>query len=259
MPSLRALQRAFFRALESGAAGSTAPDAELLAVVRGSAGFDPSARLDVYAQMYWMRIADALREDYPRLAAIVGDHGFHALARAYLAGAPSRHPSLGHVGDGFADFLEGRAGVPPFAADLARLEWARGRVFTAADAPLLTLDELRALAPGDWGTLRLRTIPALALLELRWPAHEVWAADTGSPPACEARATSLRVWRDESHVYHAPLDVVERAALPALEAGTTFADVCALVGAVQGEAGAAEEAGALLLRWIADRLLLALR
>jgi len=243
-PALRALQQAFFAALASGAADATVGDPALVAVVRGTDALDPTARLDVYAQMYWMRIADALREDFPRLATLVGEHAFHDLVRAYLGVAPSRHPSLSHAGDRFADFLATRADVPPFAADLARLEWARARVFTAADADVLLLDALRA-------------VPASALLDLAWPVHEAWAAEDASSRTLRPAATSLRVWRDGTRVYQAPVAPAERAALGLLRAGTTFAEVCMAVGRVGGEDRAAEEAAALLLRWVADRFLAA--
>jgi hypothetical protein len=258
-PALRTLQEAFFAALASGAAGATVGTPALIAVVRGTDALDPAARLDVYAQMYWMRIADALREDFPRLAALVGAHAFHDLVRAYLGIAPSRHPSLSHAGDRFADFLATRADVPPFAADLARLEWARARVFTAADADVLTLDALRGMPPDAWVTLRLRAVPASTVLELAWPVHEAWAAEGGSPATDPATlrpaATSLRVWRDGTLVYQAPVAPAERAAVGLVRAGTTFAEVCTAVAGVCGEDGAAEETAALLLRWVADRFL----
>jgi hypothetical protein len=260
-PALRTLQEAFFAALTSGAAGATVGDPALIAVVRGTDALDPTARLDVYAQMYWMRMADALREDFPRVEALVGTHPFHDLVRAYLGFAPSRHPSLNRAGDRFADFLATRVDVPPFAADLARLEWARARVFTAADADVLTLDALRGIPPDAWAALRLRAVPASAVLELAWPAHEAWAVEGESPAtdpaALRPAATSLRVWRDGTRVYQAPVAPAERAALGLVQAGTTFAEVCTAVGGVSGEDGAAEETAALLLRWVADRFLAA--
>ncbi|HEY2386011.1 MAG TPA: DNA-binding domain-containing protein [Candidatus Binatia bacterium] len=260
-PALRALQQAFYGALASGAAGTTVGDPALLAVVQGTEALDPTARLDVYAQMYWMRIADALREDFPRLATIVGEHAFHDLVRAYLGVAPSRHPSLSHAGARFGDFLAPRSDVPAFAADLARLEWARARVFTAADADVLTLDALRTVPPEAWPALRLRAIPASALLDLAWPAHQVWASED-EPPATDPAAlrplrTALRVWRDGTRVYQTPVAPAERAALELLRGGATFAEICTAVGGVRGEAAAAEETAALLLRWVADRFLAA--
>jgi hypothetical protein len=260
MPSLRDLQISFFRALCPGA-DATDPEPALLGVIDGRGTLDAPARVDVYAQMYWMRIADALHEDFPRVAALVDHEGFHVLARAYLAVTPSRHPSLRHVGDRFADFLATRpaAEVPPFAADLARLEWTRLEVFDAPEAALLTLADLRQVAPEEWATLRLATIPALRVLDLHWPAHAIWAAeDDAAGRDWEPAPTTVRVWRDEFRVYQAPMDAGERVALATLGAGGTFGDACAAVADVVPPQDAAERAGALLLRWIDDHILAAL-
>jgi hypothetical protein len=259
MPSLRELQLAFFAALGTGAAGTTEPDVALLAAVDGGGTLDACARVDVYAQMYWMRIADALLEDFPRLAALVGDARFHTLARTYLVATPSRHPSLRYVGDGFADFLATHAAddLPPFAADLARLEWARLDVFDAPDAAVLTLADLRCVVPEEWAGLRLRAVPASTVLTLAWPVHTIWAAENAASGVWEPAATTLRVWRDEFHVYQSSMDSAEAAAFAALRAGGTFGDVCAAIGSAVPAERAAEHAGALLLRWIDDRVLAA--
>jgi hypothetical protein len=259
MPSLRELQLAFFRALDSGTAGTTDPDPALLAVIESRGALDAAARVDVYAQMYWMRIADALLEDFPRVAALVGDARFHALARAYLAATPSRHASLRHVGGGFADFLATRvpAEVPPFVADVARLEWARLAVFYAADAAVLALADLQRVPPAEWAGLRLHPVPALQILEVRWPAHAIWAAAGDACDAWEPGATVLRVWRDEFRVYQSPMDAAEIAALAVLRAGGTFGDVCTALAAMVPAEDAAAHAGALLLRWIDDHVLAA--
>lgn len=279
MPRLRELQGAFFAALERGAAGDDRVDPALLAVVDGGGTLDAAARVGIYAEMYWTRIAAALAEDFPRVAALLGDARFHRLARAYVACTPSRHPSLRHAGSGFADFLAARfareadaespggGDVPPFLADLARLEWARVGVFDAPDATVLTLDDLRGLAPDRWPDLRLHPTPAALVLELGWPVHEIWAAadscDDGCGRAGDVHATiapsptALRVWRADTRVYQTALDATERAALAALWAEGTFGDVCEAVAAATSPARAAEEAGALLLRWIDDGLLAA--
>ncbi len=257
-PSLHATQVAFFAALAGGAAERSVDDPGLLAVIDGTDILNAAARLDIYAQMYWMRIADALREDYPRLAALLGNERFQALARGYLRHAPSRHPSLAHVGAGLAEFLTSQSDVPIFAVDLARLEWARARVFTAADAPVLALADLRRVDPADWSALRLRTIPALRLLDLRWPADEIWAAE-GEPAThtWQQTPTCLRVWRDGDRVYQTRIEPMERAALGLLAAGTTFGEVCAAIAAHCPIERAAEAAGALLLRWIDDHVIVA--
>jgi hypothetical protein len=279
MPSLRELQVAFFSALESGVAGGTRVGPDLGAAVESRGTLDAAARIDVYAQMYWMRIADALREDFPRIATLVGDDAFQRLAREYLGATPSRHPSLRHVGGGFADFLATRppAGLPPFVADLARLEWARLDVFDAPDADVLRIADLRRVPAEDWGDLRLRAIPALRVLDVAWPVHVVWP-DDATTTALQPKATTLRVWRDEYRVFQSPMDAAESAALALVvgdatgdgavpsglssddagPAGATFADVCAALAAATPPEEAAAHAAALLLRWVDDRLLAAL-
>jgi len=124
---------------------------------------------------------------------------------------------------------------------------------------VLTTDDLRRLAPDAWAALPLRLVPAVTLLQLAWPAHEVWAAaDMPAPETWQPRATALRVWRgDEYRVYQTSMGAAERTAIAPVRAGATFGDVCAAVAAVVGAERAAEEAGALLLRWVADGILAA--
>ena len=81
--------------------------------------------------MYAARLVDVLREDYARVAHVLGDARFGDVASAYLAALPSRHPSVRWIGDRFPAFAAGRpeAAAWPWLGDLARLEWLRGEVF----------------------------------------------------------------------------------------------------------------------------------
>jgi hypothetical protein len=100
--------------------------------------------------MYRTRLVDGLREDFPRVAALLGDAEFRALAYRYLARHRSTHPSVRDVGCRFTDFIASDAALPPFLSDLARLEWARVEVFDASDAEPLRLSDLEALPAPDW-------------------------------------------------------------------------------------------------------------
>lgn len=106
MLSLRELQLRFSAALAPDRDGTAAPaDPALLALIEARGALGPAARLGIYADMYRARLVDVLREDFPRVLAIVGDEGFHALACRYLARHPSLDPSVRHVGRDFAGFL----------------------------------------------------------------------------------------------------------------------------------------------------------
>ena len=62
-------------------------------------------RLDVYANMYFFRMLDVLRDDYAKVVAVVGDDAFHNLVTDYLVACRPAHPSLREVGARLPGFL----------------------------------------------------------------------------------------------------------------------------------------------------------
>ena len=234
-------------------------DPELLALVSHHGGLGPAQRLDIYADMYRTRLVDVLREDFPRVATILGDAEFRALANRYLTRHPSTHPSVRYVGRRFADFVAGEGALPPFLADLARLEWARVEVFDAPDAEPLRLSDLESLPASDWPTLSLRPIPASLVIACVWPVHEIWAAAEdpawGHASADRPEATTIRVWREGWMVSHAAMADLERRVFPLLERGEPFAHLCAAGEAGLDPGATAREVGGLLIRWLEDGLL----
>lgn len=244
--SLRELQARFWQAI-AGAPGEVQAAPELVELIPPSAHLDPTERLAIYADMYWHRILDVLRQDFARTVEALGEAVFEGLAREYLRSRPSRDPSIARVGEAFADFLARRLPpeAPPFAADLARLEWARVEAFDAPDAEPLRLDDLRGLPAEAWSDLRLGAVPSLTVLALAWPVHRL--LDAGSHGGLEAEPTVVRVWRSGYLVFHATVDPIERAALRRLRARPRFA-------AIAGACESPGEAAALLARWLEDGL-----
>ena len=250
-PSLRELQRLFWRAVAA-APGDDRPAPGLLEVVAPSATLDPAARVGIYVDAYCGRLRDVLRADFPRVAALLGAR-FDDTARAYLEAHPSEHPSVRHLGRRFADFLQHRPGLPPHLGDLARLEWARIEVFDAPDVPPLDAGALREVGAEDWPGLRLVPIPALAVVRVHWPVHELW--DGADPAVMTPAPTVLRVWRAADFaVFHAPMDPRASDALGRLIAGEPFAAACEAFADLP-PADAAHAATAWLLRWLEDGII----
>ena len=246
-PALRDVQARFWRALHAGQA-----NADLTGVIAPSSTLDPSERVAIYQTMYFWRLHEVLREDFPKLHEALGDE-FETLARDYLAAHPSENPSVRHLGTRLPGFLATHAiGVArPWLADLARLERARVDAFDAPDATPVVATDLRAIPPDDWADLRLEVIPALDVVESAWPVHEVWTAPASEP---EARAATVRVWRHDFTVFHTAIDPLERAAFAAVRNGRAFEEVCEVVAEHVDPETAPAEAGALLARWIEDGL-----
>lgn len=260
MLSLAELERRFVAALAPGEGDAHGPlDPDFRSLIDGDGALDADARIRIYADMYRARLVDVLREDYPRLASLLGCDAFAALAARYLAAHPSRHPSVRYVGDRFAAWLGTRDDVPPYAADLARLEWARVDAFDAADAAPARLVDLQPIPQDEWPALRFCPIPACRVVESAWPIHEIWAA--GDPDAETSHAewvpspTVVRVWREEFAVTHAAMGEDEQRAFAALARGESFAEICAAIERGLDADAAAHQVGAILLRWLEDGLL----
>ena len=261
VPSPRELQTRFFRSIADapGPSASNSFDPVLVDLVREHGELGPAQQLDVYAQMYWARLLDVLREDFPRVAVCLGTERFTDIALRYLARNRSTHPSVRHVGSRFAAFLASDAEVQawPFLPDLARLEWARLEVFDAPDAEPLRVAELQAIPPAGWPALTFTLTPAVWLLRSAWPVHEIWAAaeERGLYEPVRPVETQLRIWRESFTVYHSSMDAAERLALERVLAGEPFAAVCEVLEATLSPEDAPGEAAQLLLRWIEDGIL----
>jgi len=263
MLSLRDLQSRFFYSI---ARPVQLPDEEwygfdplLLQVIQPQGQLGPQERLDIYAQMYCARLLDALMEDFPRIAVILGEDQFRELGRTYLRQYPSSQPSLRYLGDHFPEFVATQvvSTMLPFLRDLARLERARVEVFDALDVEPLRSEDLQVISPEAWATIRFQMIPALETLTCAWPVHHVWKDEsfTKSDRIYQS-PTVLRVWRQDFDVYQASMDTIECAALTTLCAGETFAVVCDTIAPlIDATADVSATIGSLLLRWIEDGIL----
>lgn len=262
MLSLRDLQSRFFYSIARPVSSDDEEwqgfDPLLVQAIQTQGPLGPQDRLDIYAQMYCARLLDALLEDFPRIAAIVGEDRFRDLGRAYLRHHPSTQPSLKYLSVHFAEFLATQTvGTSlPFLCDLARLERTRVDVFGAPDGDVLRLDDLQNLPPEAWATVRFRVIPALTTLTCAWPVQRVWKEESfTASDELEPAPTVLRVWRQDFAVYHASMDAVEQAALKAMQAGESFAAVCGVIEPLVTTDDVSTTVGSLLLRWVEDGII----
>ncbi len=213
-------------------------------------------RLDIYANMYFFRLLEALRLDYPAVAAVLGTEGFHDCITDYLLAYPPTHFSLRHAGASLPEFLRQWSGPEGIShlAELAAFEKALVDAFDAREAAPLTVEALAGVAPEDWPELRFTLTPSLRLLPCEAPVDSLWATATQQASATEeVGACFLRVWRRELRVMHRRIDASEYAALRAIRNGATFGEVCA--AADEDVDAASLRAAGWLRQWMADHLL----
>lgn len=257
-PALADLQRQF-------ALGLTADDpGPALALLRPLCGTTP--RIDAYRHAYRARLTEALRNNHPVLHRAMGDEAFDDLALGYIAAHPSTQPSIRWFGHALAQHMAGlpQAQTPhPALVDLARMEWALGLAFDAADASALERAALAALPPERWTTHCLRCHPSVQCLDLQWQVEPLWQALTrDADDQAEAPAPAehtLLVWRQGGGPRWRSLATPEAVLLRATLSGQSLADLCSLAaehgGAKQGPATVA----ATLHQWLVDGLLCGLR
>jgi len=137
----------------------------------------PVERLEVYRNGYYVRLQDALANDFPALLAAMGDARFGKIMADYLLDHPSVKPSLRQLGRNLSNWLKSRE-YSSLWAEMAALEWAILKAFDARDADLLSNDQLSRVPAYQWSSLRFRLHPSVTLL---FPTHnirEIWGAAT---------------------------------------------------------------------------------
>ena len=254
MTALRDLQRSF-QAYVLGEAD--APPA----TVAGTGAASAKDRLHVYAEAIRLRFLEVLGQDYPGLCALAGDEAFRTLGLAYATAYPSHHPSIRWFGRDLPAFL--RSTPPwrdhPVLGEMARFEWAKGELLDAADSPVVTVEDVAAIAPDRWAGIRPRLKPAVRRLALEWNVPSLWKAINhgDAPPAPERMepAVDWLLWREGIVVRWRSIEPDEAWALRCCADGEDFGSICAGLRARVGEGAAALRAATCLKQWASDGML----
>ncbi len=220
-------------------------------LIRPRGMLDAVARLDIYANMYFFRIHDALAEDFPAVRATIGPQRFHNLITDYLLAHPSRSFTLRDVGACLPDFVRSHvvSSQWPWIGDLALLEWAVVEAFDAADSPQVDEAALAQVPAGEWGLRRVVWHPSLRVLRCAFSVHVPWRQCQDGQQLDEPRLeeTWLRVWRQHERVFVAAVPPLEGRALGFDRALASLAEELATV---LGEEAAAQQLAAWFAAWV---------
>lgn len=240
-------------ALASPEAEATLRAGGLGEVILPSRTLTPAERLEVYHDMYLLRMYDALQFDYPALEHFLGEARFRELVRDYVQAFPSRSYSLNRLGDRLPEFLR-TASVPrrDFCVDLARLELAVTEVFDAPETPALSEAAIAAVPPDAWERARLRPVSAFRLLSFRYPVNDylqsVRDEDHRHPPA-RVKNTWAAIYRRDYAVYRLDLSRSAHDLLADVAAGLPLGE--ALAAALR-RGGRPRPEPDLLFRWFRE-------
>ena len=207
------------------------------AIVRPSQTLTAFERLDIYRDMYLLRMEEALSADYPALKRYLGDEPFLQLVERYVEVYPSRSYTLNRLGDHFPEFIATAHDLPrrDFCRDLARLEYALTCVFDSGEALSLTEEAVKAVPPDAWETARLKPIEAFQLLEFDYPVSKYlgWVDKENPKPKLVEKKTWVVAYRQDYSVRRIDLSNPAYELLSALAGGKTVGE--AIVGVMTGK------------------------
>ncbi len=202
--------------------------------INGAAQGRAERRFAVYRNTVAAGLIAALQGRFPVVERLVGEDFFRAMARAYVALEPPSSPLLFRYGDGFPDFIARftPAAPLPYLADVARLEYARGVAYHAADRDPLPPASFAALDKGRLADFTVTLHPSVVIVTSAFPILSIWLANQSET------VTPLRHRAAELALVSRPyFDVETRRLQPGTDA---------FLSALKGGAtiGAAVEAGA---------------
>ena len=209
-------------------------------------------RVGVYQGMYLLRMIEALENDFPAVAHLLGSDSFAGLVTAYVAACPSRSYTLNRLGDRFPEFIRTWSGLrrKAFAADLARLEALVTEVFDAPESPSWPVEEIARIPEHAWESAVLRPIDALRLGAFAYPVNaylQSVKAENHDHPGIGRKATWIAVYRKSYEVWRLDLGRPAYDFLNALVRGRPFGKAVA-----EASRGLQGSPGDQLFRWLRD-------
>lgn len=254
MSNLGTLQASFQAAILAG-------DQRFRDSIRTSGRVSADTRLGIYTEAYKLRLVEALADNYPGLARLLGERDFEALASDYIDAHPSRFRSIRWFGDHLPEFISSKEDTfanRDILHEMALTDWRMGLAFDAADPPAADETDMARHAPDTWGALTFTFHPSVQRLDLDHDVIPFRLPDTENAgrPKRHPRRVPWLVWRQNLSVRYRSMEVDEAWAVDAAMTGEDFATLCGGITEWVDEDHAPMRMAGLLKRWLADGTIL---
>lgn len=183
--------------------------------------------IQVYRNTVLLGAVQALGDNFPVTAAIMGARSFENLAIAYARRHPPQSPVLADYGGLFAEWLESQAIIRdlPYLGDVARCERLWVEALHATDAQALDLAGLANVAPEALLELRLSLHPAVRFGWHGSPGIALWLAHQQASDeeiVLDWRPSGALFTRPELNVIGSEIDAAAHRLLVGLRLGETL-------------------------------------
>lgn len=135
---------------------------------------DTSERLEIYRRHYRESFRRHFRGRYPTVEWLLGTDRFVMVADLTLQLSPPLAPCLSEYGAELAETIDAHGGdLPPYIADVARVDWSLGCLSVAIAHDPIPLAALSSVAPHELPSLRLFLQPGVAYMNTAWPVDDL--------------------------------------------------------------------------------------
>ena len=134
--------------------------------------------LAVYRNTAIKGAVDALADNYPTVAMILGEATFRALAADHVMASPPNSPVLAGYGAGFPDWLELQpiCQALPYLSSVAQIDRFRTESHIAPEGAALDPTALAAVSAETWSASAVTLHPATRFAWFCVPAPSIWLA-----------------------------------------------------------------------------------
>ena len=184
---------------------------------------------------------DALGDNYPTVAMLLGEAMFRALAADHVMAAPPASPALAGYGAGFADWLEVQpiCQALPYLSAIAQIDRFRTESHIASEGAALDPAALAAVSADTWSASAVTLHPATRFAWFSVPAPSIWLAHLDAPEgdiAPEWRSEGIVLTRLHGAVTARRITAAEHRILFGLRVGETIGRAAAAAAALYPQA-----------------------
>jgi hypothetical protein len=254
MTKLAELQNLFKKAVMK---GESKP---FLREIEEGGNIPPEKRLSIYAHAYRSRLAEVLQEDFPVLHTMVGDEMFSKICNQYIDLYPSIHPSLRYFGKNMEKFL--KTSIPYcdnlVIGEMADFEWTFRDIFDAKDGRNVIIEDVAAIPPEAWTTLRIHLQPSFHIKQYKWNVPSVWSSvikDPDNPvrPEKYPEIAHCIQWKSDLTCYFRSVENDEAGVLKLAQNHRNFPEICEFLIEFHGD-HAPMRAADLFKGWVIEGL-----
>ena len=230
--------------------------------IESTAEIPAPARIRIYSEAYRLRLLEALEENFPGLAHLLGDQQFELLGRDYIRHYPSNFKSIRWFGDQLPLYVQGNQpwASNPMLHEMALADWTMTMAFDAPDQQPADVTAMASIAPELWGALRFQFHPSVHRLDLYWSVipfrgiveqapHDAAAPERGEYP------TAWLIWRKTLRQLYRSMEVDEAWSIDQARSGATFGSLCEGLTEWVEPHHAASRAASFLKQWLLDELI----